>query len=132
MTTETLVTQLSPLELPLTQIYLDPNNPRFVTAQWEAIPDDQIDDSEVQDQTRRRLTRRFDVDKLRMNMEVNGYLTIDRVIVRQFKPNKYVVLEGKSAHMCSATHIAPDDRRHHSVRGGASIHQDNRVPVIHR
>jgi len=105
MPTETLVTQLTPLDIPLEQVYLDPNNPRFVTMKWETIPEDQIDDPEVQDQTRRILTRRFDVDKLRMNMEVNGYLTIDRVIVRQFKPDKYVVLEG-NRRICAAQLIS--------------------------
>ena len=41
---EALSTQLAPLDVPLEQIYLDPNNPRFVTSTWEAIAEDDIDD----------------------------------------------------------------------------------------
>jgi hypothetical protein len=40
------------------------------------------------------LIRDYGVEKLRMNMEVNGYLPIDRVIVRKFKDGKFAVLEG--------------------------------------
>jgi len=101
MSIEALVTQLTPVELPLAQIFLDPNNPRFVTAVWNEIPEDQIDKEEIQQDARRRLIHSFDVDKLRMNMEVNGFLTIDRVIVRQFKPDKYVILEG-NRRICAA------------------------------
>jgi hypothetical protein len=55
---------------------------------WDSIPEYQIDNPEVQEESRRRLIRDFAVDKLRMNMEVNGYLPIDRVIVRQFNADK--------------------------------------------
>ena len=101
MSIEALVTQLTPVDLPLAQIFLDPNNPRFVTAHWNEIPEDQIDNPEIQQEARRRLVRGFDIDKLRMNMDVNGFLTIDRVIVRQFKPDRYVILEG-NRRICAA------------------------------
>jgi hypothetical protein len=101
MTIEALSTQLAPVSLPLEQILLDPNNPRFVTSNWDNVPEAQIDDPEVQESTRRRLIKGFEVDKLRMNMEVNGYLPIDRVIVRRFGTDKYVVLEG-NRRICAA------------------------------
>ena len=31
---------------------------------------------------------------MRANMEVNGYLPIDQVVIREFKKDRYVVLEG--------------------------------------
>lgn len=102
---EALSSQLASIELPLEQIYLDPNNPRFVTMNWQPIAPDEFDNPEVQEETRRKLIRDFSVDKLRMNMEVNGYLPIDRVIVRQFKPSKYVVLEG-NRRICAAKLIS--------------------------
>jgi len=40
-----------------------------------------------------------------MNMEVNGYLPIDRVIVREFSASKYVVLEG-NRRICAAKMIS--------------------------
>ncbi len=85
---------LVPITVSLGAIHLDPNNPRFVGPNWQQVEDDQIDSDKVQDEVRRVLVHDYAVDKLRMNMEVNGYLPIDRIVVRKFKPEKYVVLEG--------------------------------------
>lgn len=93
------------IELPLGDIYLDPNNPRFVGQDWNPLPDEEIDSEVTQDGARLRLVREFAVDKLRMNMEVNGYLPIDRVVVREFKPGKFVVLEG-NRRICAAKLIS--------------------------
>ncbi|MES1934558.1 ATPase [Salinisphaera shabanensis T35B1] len=100
-----LSNQLQPSELSLEQIYLDPNNPRFVEANWDEIPQDQIADGDVQESTRRRMVRQFGVEKLKMNMEVNGYLPIDRVIVKEFEKDKFVVLEG-NRRICAAKMIS--------------------------
>ena len=94
---------LRDLTLPLAHIFLDPNNPRFAGSDWQYIPDASIE--AAQESTRLKLVADFDVDKLRMNMEVNGYLPIDRVIVREFAPNKYVVLEG-NRRICAAKRIS--------------------------
>ncbi len=87
--------QLTPIELSIDQIYLDPNNPRFIDDNWRTVVDDKIDQASVQSKAHDKMMERsFNVDKLRANMEINGYLPIDRIIVREFKPEKYVVLEG--------------------------------------
>ena len=86
--------QLTPIELHIENIYLDPNNPRFVDDNWKTILDDKIDQENVQRDARDKMEKFHDVDKLRMNMEINGYLPIDRIIVRPFNNGKYVVLEG--------------------------------------
>jgi len=86
--------QLTPIELNIEQIYLDPNNPRFVDDNWMTILDESIDQDNVQQAAQDKMIRFHDVDKLRMNMEINGFLPIDQVIVREFKPDKFVVLEG--------------------------------------
>ena len=100
-----LYQQLKPVQLPLASIYLDPNNPRFTSADWVYVADGDIDKEDVQETAQRRLVRDFDVDKLRMNMEVNGYLPIDRVIVREFAAGKFVVLEG-NRRICAAKMIS--------------------------
>jgi hypothetical protein len=41
-----------------------------------------------------------------MNMEVNGFLPIDRVVVREFAEDQYVVLEG-NRRICAAKLITP-------------------------
>lgn len=86
--------QLTPIELSIDQIYLDPNNPRFVDDAWMTILDERIDHENVQRNAQEKMIKNHDVDKLRMNMEINGFLPIDQVIVREFKPDKFVVLEG--------------------------------------
>ncbi len=86
--------QLIPIELNIEQIYLDPNNPRFVDDNWQTRLDEKIDHEAVQRDTQDKMVKFHDVDKLRINMEINGFLPIDQVIVREFKPNLYVVLEG--------------------------------------
>jgi len=97
---------LIPRDLPLESIFLDPNNPRFVGPTWQRIEDDKIDTEPVQENARTLMIRDYGVDKLRMNMEVNGFLPIDRVIVRKFKEGKFVVLEG-NRRICAAKLIAP-------------------------
>lgn len=128
MTLSALTGQLRDEMLPLDQLYLDPNNPRFVDSNWQLVPETAFADDEVQDRTMRRMTANFGVDKLRMNMEVNGYLQIDRVIVREFQENKYVVLEG-NRRICAAKMIGD------FAIDGSSISEDvkeslERVPVL--
>jgi len=94
----------------LSDIYLDPNNPRFVTSDWQATPESDIRVDAVQEECRARLVRLYAVDKLKMSMEVNGYLPIDRVIVRRIKDDsgKFVVLEG-NRRICAAKLIGKVD-----------------------
>src|SRR3954463_16465931 len=96
-----LFKELQPVALPLTSIFLDPNNPRFVGSNWNYVDNNDIDRAINQDKARDILIEKFEVEKLRSNMEVNGYLPVDRVIVREFKPEKYVVLEG-NRRICAA------------------------------
>lgn len=97
----TINNELTSTKLPLSNIYLDPNNPRFLSMDWDEIPSDKIDEDYTQAMTRAKLEEKFSVDKLVMNMEHNGYLPIDRVVVQQFKGDKYVVLEG-NRRICAA------------------------------
>lgn len=101
----TLSSQLTPAEISLEDLYLDPNNPRFTGPESQFIPDTEIDDDFNQTAARQRLIQFFGVTKLRMNMEINGYLPIDRIVIREFKPNKYVVLEG-NRRICAAKTIS--------------------------
>ena len=105
MSSASLAKDLLDVNLALDSIYLDPNNPRFVAQDWTYIQDHQIVDEAIQADTRLRLIREFAVEKLKMNMEVNGYLPIDRVIVREFEQGKYVVLEG-NRRICAAKMIS--------------------------
>src|SRR5579883_3051833 len=87
-----LFDELVSMEIPLDRLFLDPNNPRFAEFEQAYVEDAEIE--AAQDRVYERLLNKYDIGKLRMNMEVNGYLPIDRVIVREFEPDKYVLLEG--------------------------------------
>ena len=123
-----LTNQLAPEVVRLDELFLDPNNPRFTDSNWIHVQESQISDDEVQARTRARMIREFAVDKLRMNMEVNGYLPIDRVIVREFAPKKYVVLEG-NRRICAAKLIS------NLTVDGAQVQEDvlgslEQIPVL--
>jgi len=87
-----LYSELLSIDVPLQNLFLDPNNPRF--AEFEPIPVLDNDIEAAQNRVQYLLTQHYQIDKLRMNIEVNGYLPIDRVVVRQFADDEYVVLEG--------------------------------------
>jgi hypothetical protein len=97
-------------EISLFKIFLDPNNPRFVSSDWQIVPDSDITQEAVQEEARARLIRNYSVDKLKMSMEVNGYLPIDRVIVRRLpgELGDFVVLEG-NRRVCAAKLIGKVD-----------------------
>lgn len=123
-----LTNQLSPIVVGLDQLFLDPNNPRFVDASWEMISDDHIADEEVQDRSMQNMVENHAVDKLVMNMEVNGFLPIDRVIVREFADGRYVVLEG-NRRICSAKMIST--YRTDGTRVSADVATSlERIPVL--
>jgi hypothetical protein len=100
--------------IPLERLYLDPNNPRFVGSDWQDVPDEQITEPGIQQEARRRLIERFDVEKLRLNMEINGYLPIDRVVVRKLSDEAYVVLEG-NRRICAAKELKRVADRDNSI-----------------
>jgi hypothetical protein len=88
-------------DIALENIYLDPNNPRFVSMTWDNIPDERIIEEAVQKIVIEKLYQEFAVDRLVMNMEINGYLPIDRVVLRKIDDTNYVVLEG-NRRICAA------------------------------
>lgn len=99
--TITLNKELVDYCLEIDQIYLDPNNPRFTSLKWDEISDEKITDEAIQSITRQKLEDEFSIHKLVENIETNGFLPIDRVIVKNIKDDKFVVLEG-NRRICAA------------------------------
>lgn len=88
------ILQLKSALIPLAQIYLDPNNPRFSEDDRPKVSDEHIDQKGLQGELMSKMEINYAVDRLKDSMENNGYLPIDRIVVREFKEEKYVVLEG--------------------------------------
>lgn len=102
---EALSAYLDAKEVELEKLFLDPNNPRFVGKDWTHIPDKYVSLNENQQTARETLIRTAGIEKLRMNMELNGYLPIDRIVVRSIGDGNYVVLEG-NRRICAAKTLA--------------------------
>ena len=89
--------QLEEQSLAFDKIYLDPNNPRFWTEKsLREVPDEKIFDPRIQDRTLDSISK-HGIAELRDSMIRNGFLPLDRIVVRPIEnhPDKFViVLEG--------------------------------------
>ena len=88
--------ELREASLSVDSIFLDPNNPRFwTTERSRLVPDHRTPDLRVQSKAEDRLESHKIVE-LRNSILRNGFLPLDRIVVRPLKdvPDKYVVVEG--------------------------------------
>jgi ParB/Sulfiredoxin domain len=94
---------LSPLNLTLDDLLLDPNNPRFSELGEELNPvaEGRFADEKVQANTLEKMKDSlFDVAELRDTIKTIGFLPMDRIVVRKWKGQtssgkpRYVVIEG--------------------------------------
>lgn len=87
--------ELEQRTLSLEQIFLDPNNPRFWSGRERKTSESRIPDSKVQEKTKTRIEK-FGVKELRDSILRNGFLPMDRIVVRPIENHgdKYVAVEG--------------------------------------
>jgi hypothetical protein len=92
---------LTPIPLTLSQLLLDPNNPRFseLGEGLNPIPEPRFADSKVQANTLEKMkSQNFDVAELRDTIKAIGFLPMDRIVVRHWRFQSeqplYVVIEG--------------------------------------
>jgi hypothetical protein len=90
--------QLEPQTIPIDSIFLDPNNPRFWTDQaGREVPDRRVPDERVQSKARERINApRFGIDDLYNSILRNGFLPLDRIVVRPLEglDGQFVIVEG--------------------------------------
>ncbi len=98
---ENLATLLSPIHVPLRDLLLDPNNPRFseLGEALNTVPESRFAEDRVQASTMEKMKDpSFDVSELRDTIKTIGFLPMDRIVVRRWKSNsvdpRYVVIEG--------------------------------------
>lgn len=75
----------------LSQLYLDPNNPRFGAGRF--VPDNRIAEDSVQDAAQRKIEA-IGIDDLLTKIRQYGFVPTDPIVVRRFADGQYVVLEG--------------------------------------
>lgn len=94
---------LKPIEVKLDDLLLDPNNPRFSELGEELNPvgEGRFADDKVQANTLEKMkSPSFDVAELRDTIKTNGFLPMDRIVVRRWRgqsddgQKKFVVVEG--------------------------------------
>jgi hypothetical protein len=87
--------ELEKRELDLEQIFLDPNNPRFWSEGERKTSEKKIPEETIQTKTQNKIDN-FGVKELRESILRNGFLPMDRIVVRPIDGhgNKYVVVEG--------------------------------------
>lgn len=81
----------------LKNLYLDPNNYRFVDNQnHKFVSEDSLLDTQVQKRTRNFIEGRGheNIRDLLASFKANGYLDVDIIQVRELGDNRYLVLEG--------------------------------------
>lgn len=88
--------QLVCKKVPVNNILLDPNNPRFWTqANRPTVPDKNIPDDSKQAKARQEIDQ-HGISDLYNSILRNGFLLLDRIVVRPIVgvPDRYVVVEG--------------------------------------
>jgi len=81
----------------LKNLYLDPNNYRFVDNEdYTPVPDEKILDINVQKRTRKFIEgeKRENIKDLLSSFKANGFLDVDVIQVRDLGDNRYLVIEG--------------------------------------
>ena len=88
--------KLEEKKIKISQIYLDPNNPRF----WKdtssrEIPDSRITQTKIQAVAQKSIEA-YGIRELRDSILRNGFLCLDRIVVRPIerKRNSFVIVEG--------------------------------------
>lgn len=87
------------------KLYLDPNNPRFITRDNDRYDDSQFLDQDVISKTRDRMLGthsgstskdEFKIEEIKQSILSNGWNPVDSIFVRRFHEDeeRYVVLEG--------------------------------------
>jgi len=78
--------------IPLEHIYLDPNNLRLAGIRSETSESRFFEDG-VQNSVRLQM-QRFDIESLKKSFIGQGILNVDSIVVKEYDPEHYVVVEG--------------------------------------
>ena len=94
-----LASVLTPKQIKLDDLLLDPNNPRFseLGEEINPIPELRFNEEKVQNNTFTKMKDSiFGVSELRDTIKTLGFLPMDRIVVRKWRGAiaKYIVIEG--------------------------------------
>jgi hypothetical protein len=101
----------------LENVFVDPNNPRLLEMGFEEVPDDRIEEEDVQKEAIANM-KKIGLKDIIEKVKKFGFLTVDRVVVRPLNKGKFVVLEGNRR--ISSLKILKEDH----ARGRVSINEE--------
>jgi hypothetical protein len=85
------------IEVPIHQLYLDPNNYRFIDSkEYQKVAETDVTKDNIQIRTRRLIEEKGQegIKDLLANLKANGFLPIDMIQVEKIGENQYKVVEG--------------------------------------
>lgn len=85
--------ELTEKEIDLENIMVDPNNPRLLEMGFQVVPDERISEVEVQKEAIANM-KKSGLKDIIEKVKKFGFLTVDRVVVRPLRNDKYIVVEG--------------------------------------
>lgn len=90
--------KLTEARVALSDLFLDPNNPRYadIMSMNQPVREERVHEDSVQKKAMERiLTDRFDVSQLKESIQTIGFLPVDRLVVVGLpQQGKYMVIEG--------------------------------------
>jgi hypothetical protein len=94
-----LLPKLKPVRVNPNKLYLDPNNPRFITHEEDRIDEKRFLDADVIDRTRKKMRGKkdeYNIEIIINSITTNGWQPVDIIFVRRFDDDadRFVVLEG--------------------------------------
>lgn len=97
-----LISKLTEKNIPIENILLDPNNPRFIGKRFvgrlktkNAIPENKYTQESVQVAALEKMMHEdFDITSVRNSIINNGFLPLDKIVVRPIDDENFVVVEG--------------------------------------
>jgi len=84
--------KMKPIKVKLEQVYLDPNNPRVEVPMKKKVPEDRIYEKGIQEGCLEKLKEGGLFDLIG-SIKNCGFSTVDRVVLRHLKNEKYIVVE---------------------------------------
>ena len=89
--------KLTPKIIDIDNILLDPNNPRFFDIEdHQRVDSERYTENIVQEMALNKLlgNKTFDIVQLKDSLKVNGYVPLEKVVVRQYDTKYALVIEG--------------------------------------
>jgi len=80
-------------EVELNDVFLDPNNPRFLIESEGVAPESKITEDLVQQKCLSKMMK-YGIEDLKESIKKVGFVQIDKVVVRSLKKGSFVVVEG--------------------------------------